>query len=545
MNEQHVEALSQIFIKDESLKDMTSKINQISNEKVNLQKQVSQLSTTIEQGTKQLQQSHQREQQLQGQNQALQNRIQVGIHQLSQAKGQIEQGNKQVQQMRNTISNMTSQQQQQMAQQQMMNIQNQKLSQQLEQVRNTHRQAIRDERKKIEIMLSDMKSSHISDDDSKETDDIDMSEKTRMKKDFQLKVATYENMFENSVPNDVREHYNHVIQENKGKIDDMDRIRLIKQHIYAHQRRIQGLVERRMRFLKMYQGTEYAKQLEQVWKQSNVENILGKEWTQGYKYVNQFFDWVAHNSNDITQKIVSIASQPKQQEKENQNQNQSLLQDKTLNSSQQTKLKEINDRLRKIYDLHYDDDGISSLINDDIVATSERFTKMGMNNDEILAQIRNKVKIFEDQEKEIQKLSDEFDGLYDEYERGVLLDELNKNPFVDIDTKATEIYRTERNFFKKYIKLARDGKKPNSVKQSDENDKKVEKNIKSLSKKDIEIQYFKGKKMNEKGIKSKYNTVRKNFPQSSRKASIIERALLEVSRWERDRQGVLMELGIR
>ena len=441
---------------------------------------------------------------------------------------------------------MSQQQQRQMAQQQMLNMKNDQLTKQLEQARNQHRQQIQQERKNIQKMMDDIKSSHISD-DSKDSDDIDMSEKTRMKKDFQMKVATYENMFENSVPNDVREHYNRVIKENNGKIDDMDRIRLIKQHIYAHQRRIQGLMERRTRFLKMYQGTEYAKQMEQVWKQSNVENIQNKEWAKGYKYVSQFFDWVAFNSNDITQKIVSIASQPKQQQQ--QNQNQPMINNKVMSKPQQEKMKDINDRLQKIYDLHYDEDGISSLINDDIVATSERFTKMGMSNDEILTQIRNKVKIFEDQENEIIKLISEFEKYYDPYERGVLLDEMNKNPEVDINTKATQIYKGERDFFKKYIKLAQQGKKP-QIKPNDHNDALVLKAVKSAKHKDIEQQYFnkydKSKKL-DKQIQDHFGHFEKkmtNNPQEQRKIALIKRALLEVSRWENNRDAVLRGLGM-
>ena len=270
MNKQHIQALSEIFVKDESLKQMTTQINQISNEKMNLEKQVSNLSTT-------LQVSHQREQQLQGQMvertkqvQALQDRIQIGMKQLSQ-------GNQQVQKMKNIISNMTSQQQQQMMEQQMLNVQNQNLSQQLENERNAHRQQIQKERKQIQQMMNDIKSSHTSDDDSKDADDVDMSAKNKMKQEFQLKVIQYENMFENGVPNDVREHYNKVIRENNGKIDNIDRIRLIKQHIYAHQKRIQGLYKRRLRFLKMYQNTPYEKQLEQVWNDSGVANVQSKD----------------------------------------------------------------------------------------------------------------------------------------------------------------------------------------------------------------------------------------------------------------------------
>ena len=51
-----------------------------------------------------------------------------------------------------------------------------------------------------------------------------------------------------------------------------------------------------------------------------------------------------------------------------------------MTKSQQEKLKNINDRLQKLYALH-DDDGIEWIINDDITATSERFTQMGMSND--------------------------------------------------------------------------------------------------------------------------------------------------------------------
>ena len=51
--------------------------------------------------------------------------------------------------------------------------------------------------------------------------------------------------------------------------------------------------------------------------------------------------------------------------------------------------------------------------------------------------------------------------------------------------------------------------------------------------------------MTESDVKQKYSKVKNmNNKSLSRKASVVERALLEVMRWERDRQGVLRELGM-